>query len=436
MERKDTEAVLACYSDYYFAPTPPHTKGDLRRHLQEMLDAGAEVSCSFQILSKSEHGDRALAVARRQLEVRRNGGGHARSDDLKIKFARGIGGWRIVSASRLIPGATAPRAGEPYVVDSHGVQITLPGNWQPFLTAPGPAARSSPPLLELEEPDLTSQISFTVKSLAVPLAPAALADIFQCRMNACVPDCQVVRREVRQGEGESEVRLDFLVPGSELAEFQRAVVLQHGNDLLIFALDALERAEAEEHEGVFSGMIKSVKYVPPAPAPPSRGCLLGRTYVNDVYGCRIELPPGWTARIGSALDFCASAESPDQRAMILVGGLQLPEAASAAKILDGDDAFASQLDSSFELLGKQEIVVDGHAGAESYSVFEIGAPRKKRWRVYVVRDDVLYLVVSDTTPPEAFEEYRETLTAALDSFRFLPPGEGGQTPAPPAPPAP
>lgn len=408
----DAEGVLNRFSDHYLSDAPPMTKGQLRESLKSLCGAGAPVKSHHELRNRLVYGNRAIVEARHELTA----GDEVEVSNVHYRLSAASGAWRIVTRTVLPQGVEAPKPGQPFEIKSFGVRVDTPKKWHIFLGKMPPVAGDDSAALRMESPDLGASVSVCVFSMPVPIAPKELAALCQRQISTLVPDSKFDQPKVTQQDGQCEIRLDWNQPCSDFAEESRIVIRQANSRLIVAELSIHEKDNASEYEPVFETMLASMSLGEPEVLPPDQGHVDGTIYANDIYGCRVEFPTGWSLKQIRAFGFCTVGESPDGKSSITFAGWRLPDAFGAAELIDADEAMTAELDETFKHLERSAARLGAHEWETSVSLTAAGGEARKRWRLYTVHDDVLFFFVCDAIPPEKFDAQRDTFERTVKTL--------------------
>lgn len=154
----------------------------------------------------------------------------------------------------------------------------------------------------------------------------------------------------------------------------------------------------------------------------------------------VTAPAGWRALEGSHILRALTADSmillaPDLHSKVMIGVLQLPlklgdsNAETAQKAALADSAMESRLTRNHRVHDEGPFASSGMEGYRILSEFEGKEPgigKRKRLRVYLVDDPILYFFVCDAIGPDQYGRLSSRFNDIITSLALLP-IEGGLT---------
>lgn len=155
------------------------------------------------------------------------------------------------------------------------------------------------------------------------------------------------------------------------------------------------------------------------------------SFVSNKGGFALQIPQGWIATtppdpIGNVVTDGINAMAPDLAGSILVGVVQipmsLPEGQGARMIAQTDAASMKALSKNYRQTAEKSVTLEGMAGWEIMSEFEIFGQKFKRSQLYFENDSLIYFIILDmeaTLTEAKAATIEQTLISAYQSFRLV-----------------
>ena len=163
-----------------------------------------------------------------------------------------------------------------------------------------------------------------------------------------------------------------------------------------------------------------------------------RLYTSRKGRFSLTVPVGWTLASSTVLSAMVADSvtlvAPDLQSKVMMGVVQLPlkladnEAETAQKGAQADLAMEKQMTLSHQVIEQGTVTVAGHGAYRVVTEFKAkgAAADRKRMRLYIADDPMLYFFLCDAVGPEKFGGLAPQFEAVVSSFRLLP-AEAGVT---------
>jgi hypothetical protein len=332
------------------------------------------------------------------------------------------GVWQFVSSDEVDATAFSRVANGTYEDRKVGLQLEAPPKWRvvplagfkSFVMAVAPDASAWLMWLASDLPGTftAEQLSRAQQDTLEKLAPTFGLEIRDTTMTATSfagrPAFAVHRTIVAQDGTETRQLLTHCVIGST------AYISGYG---------AMPPSAYQTHKQEIDRALASTQVSAPevAELPPEAGRIEDRKYVNDTYGCEMTAPEEWGIRIGQGeWDLQVSMQPPGGDSFITLATVALtdPTATAEQQVL-GDDILTSRAFENFEVIRQGETQVGTLPAYESVTRFDFGGQVRRRWRVYLVDQDRLFLMFADVVPADAWDSLEKLIRETFQSFRLL-----------------
>jgi hypothetical protein len=168
-----------------------------------------------------------------------------------------------------------------------------------------------------------------------------------------------------------------------------------------------------------------------------------RTYRSEKGRYSLRVPEKWIPLQGGGWLKSITADSlallgPDLESTVILGFVQLPLKLTPKQAIEADTAMEKRFTSAHTTLEQGDLAVGDLAGYRMISQFDEksdvseelkavatdGKGPRKRMRVYLTHDPMLYFFVCDAIPPDRFGALKPDFDAMVQSFALLPSEDG------------
>jgi hypothetical protein len=424
-ETKDTAAIVARFSPF-MQLTASQGQGWLAQQA-EWFRQRENLAVELKLDDVKVVGDRALvrstwAVAGRTVETKAPWNTTLQRADWLIK--RGAD-WLLLAAEALDPLGQAKVVEGVYRDEKNGLEAAAPEGWQ---LVPLTRARAA---VVAVSPDLTVLVAWVVTDVPGTFAAEQLLRANQDAVDKLLPTLGINSRDVTFGPVTLAGRAAFRAHRVVTAEggwelLQEDTFCVAGSTLYAVAALASPPDALKPHQAAVERAVAATKISAPQATelPPEAGRLDGRRYVNDVYGCEATAPEGWeTAIQKSDWKFQVTMREPGGSSSIILGMVELPTAnITAEQAIQGDDNMSRQIFEQFKAIRSGETTLGGAPAYEAVTQFNVGGQPRRRWRVYMMEGNRLFLLCADASPADLWDRLEKVFRGTMDSFKLT--GEG------------
>jgi hypothetical protein len=334
------------------------------------------------------------------------------------------GTWQFIGSDLVDREALATAVnGSDYHDPRTGLSASAPAEWRLI-----PAVLGTKAAVSAWSPDLTAWASWIAADLPGTYTAEDLARSELDGMERLGERLGMSSRDVASGEATLAGRPAFrtsrtLVTDDGTEVFTSRTYCVVGPTLYLFAESAIPPAAYATHREAFERALASTRITEPTVTelPPEAGRVEDGTYINDVYGYRIQAPEGWEIRIGeSDWKFQVSINEPGGESYIVVGLVDIPltGATAEAAIQQADDATAQLMD-GFQLIEHGETTVADLPAYQSITRLDLAGTTRQRQRVYLIDGAKLYLIIADAVPADKWDGLQKAFGEAIGSVELF-----------------
>ncbi len=411
LKARDINKLMAFYAGHYMSSSDA-SKEALARRMLGLMDRYDSIAVTRSRVSLNVQMPYAREVVDEVLVAKANG----RKEGLSMRRRRLVSyekpgkRWLITSEEELDREAEKFIKGRLYENDLLGLWAEAPTGWSLHVVS---APLTS--ILVMTSPDMSAAVS--VGRLAVDEAMTA-EKALKTNMKAAEKGVKGITR-VSEGDVEVAGRKGYQITrdirmGDRTPRFRR-VYAAHG-DAFLFVIASAESAGAFEVNGeTFDRIMRSLKLSSPKPDP-GLGAMDGQTFVNEKYGCRLQLPKGWDATIGKGRGHFTLSFTADKGA-VTGTFVCLPAKKTSVELVAMTDEYrAKEVSVGYELIDDGYVHCANAKGYTALSMFTSGGKTKSRKRAYFSAGKYLFCLLVDVTPAPLYKKHALTVEGLLKSI--------------------
>ena len=337
------------------------------------------------------------------------------------------GAWQILGSDLIDTEALETLVtGQTYSDPRAGLTLTAPDDWRliPF----GASGRG----VVAYSPDLTAMIVWFAVDLPGTFSAQQMASSSEEILKNIGPSVGLSTKDSQAGDATLAGRDAYhsshvLVDAAGMEIFIDRIYCVVGQTAYVVAQNAIPPAGYAAHKDALDRALASTQIVAPeiAELPPEAGRVEDGQYINDTYGCSIDIPEGWDAKIGTGQwNIQLSMRQPGGDSFMTLGMIDLPapEMTAEAAVM-GDVNVAAQVMESHAVIRQGDTMVGELPAYESLTKFDMGETSRQRYRVYLVDGDHLFFVFADAVPADSYDRLQPILDKAAQSLKIYDPPE-------------
>jgi len=423
IETEDTEAVLARLAPMIRLETS--VQAGWLQELSAMFAQRESLAAEMRFDEQQVVGQRALLVVTWAFSGKTTETGEAwsatqqRLDYLVQKGPH----WALLSSDALAPEVLTRAFREGRFADpDSGLECSPPAEWRLF------ALEGARVALTAWSPTLDAAVAWTLTDLPGTFTAEQFARGQQDAEAKLAPTLGLEFRDVSMEPDVFGDRPAFRVrrtaAGPEGLElYADATYCVVGSTLCVCQRVAMPPKAYATHQTALDQAVASSRLVEveATALPAEAGRIDADKYVNEVHGCEIAAPPGWTMRVGQGqFDLQVTMYEPQGDSSISLGMIRLPDPTVTAEMaVLGDDSLTAEAFDGYELIKQGETQVGELPAYESITTFSFGGETRRRHRVYLVDGDRLFFMFADAAPAEKWARLSPLFEAAIQSFRLI-----------------
>jgi len=423
IETEDVDALMA-----QFAPLmrlEASLRGGWVNELSTMFHQRDSVAAELRFDEVQVVGQKAFVLVTWAFSGKSAGTGEAWSETVQradLLTQKGAG-WQVFASDRVDQEALKAKVTDGQFVDpDSGLEVTAPPNWR---VLPMAGARAC---VAAFSPDLNASLTWLVSDLPGTFTTEQLARAQQDAMEKLAPTLGIEFRDVESGTdtlaGRPAYRVSRTIVAQDGSEvYSDLTFCVVGSTVYLCARTAMPPASYATYQDALNRAVAAAKIVEvEAPElPPEAGRLEGRRYINDVQGCEITAPQGWTAKIGQGqFELQVTMYEPGGESSLMLGMIPLPAPeVTAEKAITGEDNLTSQVFEDFKLVKRGETKVGDLPAYESISTFTFAGQKRQRHRVYLVDNDRLFFMFADAVPADKWTRLAPIFSETFQSFKLI-----------------
>ena len=394
-----------------------------------MFGKREEIAAELQFDEVDVQGDKAFvmvtwAISGTTTETDEAFGETQERADILVKRE---GAWQILGSDLIDTEALETLVtGQTYSDPRAGLTLTAPDDWRliPF----GASGRG----VVAYSPDLTAMIVWFAVDLPGTFSAQQMASSSEEILKNIGPSVGLSTKDSQAGDATLAGRDAYhsshvLVDAAGMEIFIDRIYCVVGQTAYVVAQNAIPPAGYAAHKDALDRALASTQIVAPeiAELPPEAGRVEDGQYINDTYGCSIDIPEGWDAKIGTGQwNIQLSMRQPGGDSFMTLGMIDLPapEMTAEAAVM-GDVNVAAQVMESHAVIRQGDTMVGELPAYESLTKFDMGETSRQRYRVYLVDGDHLFFVFADAVPADSYDRLQPILDKAAQSLKIYDPPE-------------
>ena len=423
IETEDTNAILGQYAP--LMQLEASMQGGWLAELGAMFNQREDIAVELRFDENQVVGPKAALLVTWAFSGKTTDSGEPWSETqqrLEFLVQKGTR-WQMLGSERVDPEATNTKITEGRFIDPDcGLEAPVPQGWRAFVTS---GAKAS---LTAFAPDLTALVAWIVTDLPGTFTAEQLA---RAQEDAAVKLAPTIGIEFRDSSMAPDVlgerpafRVRRTIVGKDgLDIYSDVTFCVVGSTLYLCSRIAIPPSAYAAHEQTIDRAVAATRIVETEAAnlPPEAGRVDGSKYVNDVYGCEITGPEGWTVKAGEGqFKLQVTMYEPGGDSSLSLGMILLPAPEVTAEMaVVGDDNVSSQAFENYKLVKQGETKVGDLPAYESISTFDFGGQTRERHRIYLVDNGRLFFMFADAAPADKWTRLSPLFGEAFGSFRLI-----------------